>query len=165
MVQITVDTQRDSSAALQHLIRLLQEELRNRGASPQTPPIAPPPFEPLMGTSEPAPSSAPKNTFTDMFGSNDVSSSDPAPSSSSTPDMFAAFSHDAPSNESSVPSYETPGYIDANLNSPSPSTPNASQLLDEDDVEDNTEHLARQVWQTGSTRKPESSFKLEPYDE
>ena len=38
------------------------------------------------------------------------------------------------------------------------------EMIKTNDVEDKTEHLAHQVWQTGSTREPERPAKLEPYE-
>lgn len=181
MVQITVDTERDSTDTLRHLIHFLDEELKRRGAVPlRTTPIEPMrvessnPFEIPNSTpqqpSEPSPPSS--NSFNDMFGGNNNSIS-PSPSTyessqshqASTPDMFSAFSHDAPSQDISssqtTPSAES--FISSQMTSDPQETPTASQLLEEDDIQDVTEHLARQVWKNGSTRKSNSDLNLEPY--
>lgn len=161
MVQITVDTKHDSTETLRRVIAFLEEELRQRGVSPD--PYRPP-VEPMkVDTSNP---------FGSMFGSDDhtssLSSSSQTTDSVPAPDMFSVFNHEAPST--STPSYETPTSINNSMMSSGYDTPSASQLLSEDDVDDTTEHLhhtqhlAEEVLQKGSTRKPEMPFNLEPYN-
>ncbi|MCA9478311.1 MAG: hypothetical protein KC535_04140 [Nanoarchaeota archaeon] len=181
MVQITLDTQRDSTVTLQRVIQLLEEELRHRGEHPISP-LPGSPIEPMTVGSSPLDmfntssssleSTSPSPSFTDMFGGNDNSdsmsdeSNTASESSSPAPDMFSVFSHDAPSesDELTHAGQSAESFISSQMTVQPSSTPSASELLEEDDVKDRTEDLARQVWQTGSTRKPESPFKLEPYD-
>lgn len=176
MVQITVDTERDSTDTLRHLVHFLEEELKRRGATPiHHTPIEPMraessnPFEIPNSHSEPSTPST--GSFSDMFGGNDNSVLETTPTTSeptpaSTPDMFSVFSHDAPAQNSMETHVDqsAESFISSQMTDDPSQTPSASQLLDEDDVQDVTEDLARQVWQTGSTRKPNSSFNLEPYE-
>ena len=159
MVQITIDTDRDSPSMIQHIIRLLEEELQRRGGQP----IQPRPFEPMRVQAEPSTPSS-ENSVTDMFGSSAPSTPSMPESSppTSTPDMFSVFGHDAPSTEPE-PMQSAESFISSQMTSTPQDTPSASQLIDEEDVHDVTEDLARQVWSKGSTRKPDNSYNLEPY--